>query len=133
MRHDVQTHDLDNDAFHQRVTRFLAEHQRRKANNRTDLEQKVVRLRRDFQEAVTETATSFTRIQQEFQGSGARREQLSQFVYNGLMRQMEDFKTRLDHDEARVTQVGQEGDRFSHDTCNSIRLCVEEEGYERND
>ena len=42
LRHDVQTHGLDNDSLHQRVTRFLTEHQRREANSRTDLEQKVV-------------------------------------------------------------------------------------------
>ena len=44
------------------------------------------------------------------------------------MQEMEDFKRKLELDEARVTQVGhrQEDDRFSHDTCNSIRLCVEE-------
>ena len=70
---------------------------------------------------------SFARVHQEFQGGGAWHEQLRQLVYNGLMRQIEDFKARLEHDEARVTQMGQDNGRFSHDTCNSIGLCVEEE------
>ena len=56
----MQNRGLDNDAFHQRITRFLAEHQRREANGRTALEQKVVQLRREFQDAMTEMAMSFT-------------------------------------------------------------------------
>ena len=75
---------------------------------------------------MTETAMSFTRVDQEFHGGGARHEQLRQVVHNGLMQQMEDFKARLEIDEARVTQMGQEGDRFSHDTCTSIKLRVQE-------
>ena len=35
LRNDVQNRGLDNNAFHQRVTQFLAEHQRREARGRT--------------------------------------------------------------------------------------------------
>ena len=40
LRHEVQTRGLDRDAFHQRVTRFLEEHQRREASGRIALEQR---------------------------------------------------------------------------------------------
>ena len=57
---------------------------------------------------MTETAMSFTRIQQEFHGRGARHEQLHQLVHTGsLMRQMEDLQTRLERDEARLMQATQ--------------------------
>ena len=54
---------------------------------------------------MTETAMSFTRTQQEFQGRGVRREQLRQLVHNGLIRQMADLQTWLEGDEARLTQA----------------------------
>ena len=57
---------------------------------------------------MTDTEISFTCMSQEFQGRGARHEQLRQLVHNGLMRQMEDLQTRLERDEARLTEADQE-------------------------
>ena len=73
LRNDVQTLGLDRDIFHQRVTRFLEETRDEiEANGRTALEQRVAQLRRDFNDAMTETSMSFVRIQQELEGRGAR-------------------------------------------------------------
>ena len=79
LREDVQSRGLNGEVIHQRITRFLAEHQMREANGRTALEQKITQLRREFQDAMTEHAVSFTCISQELHGSGARHEQLRQF------------------------------------------------------
>ena len=57
--------------FHQRVTRFLEERQRREASGQTALEQRVAQLRREFQDAMTDTAMSFVRIHWDLQGRGA--------------------------------------------------------------
>ena len=104
LRSDVQNRGLNNEAFRQRVTQFLAEHQRREANGRTALEQRVAELRHEFQDAMTETAGSFTRISQEFQGRGARHKQLRQLARAGLMKEMEEFRTKLDREGVRVTR-----------------------------
>ena len=44
LRNDVQNCGLDNEAIHQRITRLLAEHQRREANGRSAIEQRIVQL-----------------------------------------------------------------------------------------
>ena len=62
---------LDNEAIQQRIPRFLLEHQRREANSRNAIEHKLAQLRRESQDAMTEHAMSFTRIQQEFHGRSA--------------------------------------------------------------
>ena len=74
---------------------------------------------------------SFTRIQGEVQGRGARHEQLRQLVHHGLMRQMEDHQARLERNEARLTEAGQESDRFPNETCNSIKLGIDEQKDQR--
>ena len=131
LRKDVQNRGLNNEAFHQRVTQFLAEHQRREANGRTALEQRVAQLKHEFEEAMTETAISFTRISQEFHGRGARREQLRQLVHTGLMKEMEELRIALAREGVRVTQVTREHEQFSIDIGNSLRVCIDEQKDQR--
>ena len=95
LRQDTQTHGLDNDAIHQRFTRFLAERQRREANSRSAIEQRLDVLRHEFQDAMREHAMSFNRISQEFRGRGTRHEQLRQLVHTTVMSRMADFQTRF--------------------------------------
>ena len=118
LQNDVQNCGLNNEAFRHRVTQFLAELQRREANNRTALEQRVAQLRHEFQEAMTAIAISFTRISQEFQGRGARHDQLRQLVNTGLMKEMEEFRTELNREGIRVAQATREHERFSNDIGN---------------
>ena len=70
---------------------------------------------------MTEHATSFTRRSQEFRGRGARHEQLYQLVHNSLMGQVEKLTHRVDVMENWMTERGRESDRFSNETCASIR------------
>ena len=105
--------------------RFLPEHQRREA------QWPSVQPRHEFQDAMTEAAMSFISIQQEFHGRGVRREQLRQLVHNGLMRQMEDLQIRLERDETCLMQATQENDRFSNETCNAVKLRIDEQKDQR--
>ena len=120
---------MDNEAIHQRITQFLAEQQRREINSQNAIEQRLTQLRHEFQDAITERATSFTGVSQEFRGRGARHEQLHQLVHNNLMGQM--LTTRLDRMEAWMTEAGRDSDRFSNDTCASIRSTVNEQKEQR--
>ena len=98
----------------------FSEHQRREASGRTALEQRVARLRHEFNEAMTETAMSFTRIHQEFQERGARFEQLHRLIHTGLKSKMKELQTGLDCEGVRVAQVSQEHEQFSNDVGNTI-------------
>ena len=94
--------------------------QRREASGRTALEQRVAQLRHMFNEATTERAMSFTRFHKEFQGRGARFEQLRRLVHTGLRREMNEFQTQLEREGVRAAQVTREHEQFSNDIDNTI-------------
>ena len=109
----------------------MAEHQRREINSRNAVEQRLAQLRHEFQDAMTELATSFARMSQEFRGRGARHEQIYQLVHNSLSGQMEILTTRLDRVEAWMTKSGQDSDWFSNETCASIKSTINEHKDQR--
>ena len=58
LQQDTQSQGPDENTTHQRITRFLAEYQRREANNRGNQENRLDQFRQEFQEAMTEHALS---------------------------------------------------------------------------
>ena len=48
LRDEVQAHGVDREAFHQRVTQFLEEHQRREMRGRMVLEQRVAQFKHEL-------------------------------------------------------------------------------------
>ena len=120
LRNDAQNNGLDNEAIHQRITRFLAEYQNRETNSRNFLEQRLAQLRHEFQDAMVDHAASFARISHEFRGRGARHEQLYQLVHNSLIPQLQHVQIRVDRYEAWLTKAGRDHDRFSNETCATL-------------
>ena len=100
LQRDTQAQGLGEEAIHQRIARFLAEHQRREANSRGTIEQRLDQLRHEFQGAMTEHEISCQRTAQEFHGRGTQHEQLHQLVHNIVMNRLEECQVRF----ARLTE-----------------------------
>ena len=66
-----------------------------------------------------EAAMSFISICQEFQGRGARFEQLRGLVNTHIMPKMDNMQTEQDNTGVRLTQGSQEHDQYSNDIGNS--------------
>ena len=99
---------------------FLAEHQRREANSRGTLEQRLDQLTHEFQGPMTENEISFQHIAQTFRERGNPHEQLRGVVYNHIMNELEDIKLKFSRAEVWMSEVTRETDRRSREMRTSI-------------
>ena len=117
LQEEVQTQGMESYVFHQRVSDFSRNSKEAKPG--IELHWNSELLNSDMS-SMTETAMSFTRVHQEFQGRGARFEQLHRLIHNGLRSEVNEFQNRLDCKGARVAQVTREHEQFSSDVGDAI-------------
>ena len=123
----TQAQGLDEEAIHQRIATFLAERQRREADSRGTLEQRLDQLRHEFQGAMTDHEISLQHIAQAFWERGNRHEQLRGVVYNHIMSELEENKIKFSRSEEWMSEVTREIDRLSREVCTSFGQLIDEQ------
>ena len=105
LQRDTQAQGSDEQTIHQRITRFLAEHQRQEANGRGTLEQRLDQLRHEFQGDMTDHEISFQHIADTFRDRGNRHKQLRGVVYNHIMNEFEAIQVKFSRADEWMSEV----------------------------